>query len=114
MRVAFIFQGLVILALGLMHACQGPSTCKELIGSWSDREGHNFVFQNDGKALCLNKFGQMVDTISFVFTLNCSTTPASIDLKDFSDGPFAGKTLFGIIEWSADSIFRLCYEADPI
>ena len=110
MRVAFTFQGLVIMALSLIYACQGPPKCQDLSGAWTDREGHNIVFQENGKALWLNKFGQMVDTISFAFTLNCNSTPASIDLKDFSDGPFAGKTLFGIIEWSADSIFRLCYE----
>lgn len=110
MRVIFTYGSLVFTALTFMMACQNKPVCREINGAWSDREGHDFVFQENGKALWLNKFGQIIDTVSFVFTLNCKTKPATIDFKDFNAGPFAGKSLFGIIEWSADSLFRLCYE----
>lgn len=110
MRAIFTFGSLVFGAILMLFSCQNEPACRDISGSWSDREGHNFVFQKDGKALWLNSFGQMVDTVTFVFTLNCKTKPATIDFKDFSGGPFSGKTLYGIIEWSADSLFRLCYE----
>ena len=110
MREFFTYGRLVFILVTAFIACQSNPPCREITGSWSDREGHDFSFQNDGKGLWLNKFGQMVDTVSFVFVLNCNVTPATIDLKDFGGGPFSGKTLFGIIEWSADSLFRFCYE----
>ncbi len=110
MRVEISIFSLLFAGLLAIWACQGAADCRDIYGNWNDREGHAFVFNNDGTALWLNKFGQMVDTIGFVFSINCKTNPASIDLKDFSNGPFAGKTLFGIIEWSADSVFRICYE----
>ncbi len=110
MRAFFTYGSLVFVVLTSLFSCQNNPVCRDINGAWSDREGHDFEFQSDGKALWFNKFGQMVDTVSFVFVLNCKTKPASIDFKDFSGGPFAGKTLFGIIEWSADSLFRLCYE----
>ena len=49
-------------------------------------------------------------TIGIMIELNCATKPASIDLKNFQAGPFLGKTLFGILEFSGDTLFRLCYE----
>jgi hypothetical protein len=100
-----------MMGLFFIFACTSGSKCHELNGGWSDREGHDFVFKNDGKALWINKFGQMMDTVNFVFSINCNTKPASVDFKDFSGGPFLGKTLFGIIEWSSDTLFNLCYEA---
>lgn len=110
MRVFFTYGSIFLLGLMLLSSCENTPACRDINGSWSDREGHDFEFYSDGKALWLNRFGQMIDTVSFVFVLHCNTKPASIDLKDFSGGPFAGKTLYGIIEWSADSLFRLCYE----
>jgi uncharacterized protein (TIGR03067 family) len=110
MRVFYTASILAGIFLATLYACDDKTACQELTGEWNDREGHELVFYSDGKGLWLNKFGQMIDTVSFMFTLNCKTRPASIDLQDFSGGPFAGKTLSGIIEWSADSIFRLCYE----
>lgn len=94
----------------LLVACDTNPACKEIQGVWTDREGREIVFMEHGKALWLNRFGQMIDTVQLVFELNCSTKPASIDLKQFNAGPFLGKTLFGIIEFSGDTLFRLCYE----
>jgi hypothetical protein len=110
MRITTRVFSLLLVGLLLLFACCNEENCRDIYGNWNDREGHAFVFKNDGTALWLNKFGQMVDTIDFVFSINCKTSPASIDFKDFDNGPFAGKTLFGIIEWSADSVFRICYE----
>ena len=110
MRICTTTTGFAVVAALLFSCCQNKTGCREIKGKWDDREGHNFVFYEYGKALWLNRFGQMVDTVSFVFVLNCNTSPASIDFKDFSGGPFSGKTLYGIMEWSADSLFRLCYD----
>lgn len=108
---AFYSNGTLLLA-GLMFllACNHTPNCRVITGAWSDREGHDFEFQENGKALWLNKFGHIVDTVRFAFVLNCEAKPATIEFTDFSGGPFSGKTLFGIIEWSADSLFRICYD----
>ena len=111
MREFFTFICLIIMATSMLMSCQGPPNCPELAGSWSNREGYGLVFKSNNKALWLNKFGQIMDTVSCVFVLNCKTNPATLDFSDFNAGPFQGKTLFGIIEWSADSLFRYCYEA---
>ena len=100
---------LVIGALFFLFSCQNGSPCRQITGTWSDRDGHNFVFQSNGKALWLNKFGQLIDTVTCVFVLNCQAKPATLDFKDFDNGPFVGKTMYGILEWSGDSLFRYCY-----
>lgn len=110
MRELFTFFCLLIVAISILSSCQGAPRCQEIAGSWSNREGYGLVFKNGNKALWLNKFGQLVDTVACVFVLNCKTTPATLDFSGFNGGPFQGKTLFGIIEWSADSLFRYCYE----
>ena len=110
MRGIFTGMYVVLAAVLILIACQSGSSCRDIVGPWSDREGHDFVFTSDGKALWLNRFGQLVDTVSCVFVLNCKVKPATLDFTAFSNGPFKDKTLFGIIEWSADSLFRYCYE----
>ena len=110
MRVFFINLLAIASAALCFIACEPNSSCKEIQGVWVDREGHELIFQENGKALWLNRFGQMIDTVALTFELNCATKPASIDLKNFQAGPFLGKTLFGILEFSGDTLFRLCYE----
>ncbi|MBL7827903.1 MAG: hypothetical protein JNJ57_14835 [Saprospiraceae bacterium] len=106
------FTGLLIFLLfsSLLAACDNTAGCRDLEGEWRDGDGHEFVFQKGGKALWLNRFGQMIDTVHCVFELDCSVKPPAITLHDFNSGPFLGKTLFGIIEFSGDTLFRLCYE----
>ena len=110
MRSFFTSICLFVAAISVFFSCQGDTGCQDITGSWSDREGHNFVFQNNNKALWINKFGQLIDTVTCAFVLNCNKKPATLDFKDFKGGPFMGKSLFGIIDWSADSLFRYCYE----
>jgi len=95
----------------LLLACNPSPNCQQLNGRWSNREGQDFVFQPDGKALWLVKFGSNFDTAQFEYQIDCKKSPMAMDLKNFKVGPHVGKTLFGIIEWSSDSSFRLRYEA---
>ncbi len=111
MRETFTFFCLTITAISILMSCQGRPPCRELTGTWTNREGYGLVFKSDNKALWLNKFGQIIDTVTCVFVLNCKASPATLDFSGFNAGPFQDKTLFGIVEWSADTLIRYCYEA---
>ncbi len=78
--------------------CTGKVTCQDIL------------FLQGGKALWLTRFGSQYDTVPFEYELNCKTSPASIDLGHFYNGPYTGKTLFGILEWTTDTSFRMQYE----
>jgi hypothetical protein len=101
---------LLALLLPLLGGCGPSADCHELSGRWSDREGQDILFQANGAALWLTRFGSHFDTVPFRFRLDCSRHPATLDLTDFTRGPNVGKTLFAILEWTSDSTFRLRYE----
>ncbi len=102
---------LVLLAvLQMFVTCTNKVTCHELSGRWTTREGQDFVFQHNGKALWLTQFGSQFDTVPFEYQLDCNVAPASFDLYQLNNGPYAGKKLFGILEWTSDTSFRLQYE----
>jgi hypothetical protein len=102
-----LFSGLSFLFI----SCQPGATCHELTGRWSNREGQTLSFQPNGKALWLIKFGSQYDTFPITYTYNCKEKIPTLDLSGFQNGPLAGKTLYGIIEWSSDSVFRI--DAEP-
>ncbi|MCB9344484.1 MAG: hypothetical protein H6576_12350 [Lewinellaceae bacterium] len=109
MRNSFTISILLALIASFLYSCQ-TNTCGDIAGKWSTREGTELVFKEDGTVLWLTRFGRLIDTVSGVFKLNCETKPATLDMSGFNAGPYMGKHLFGIIEWSADSLFRFCYE----
>lgn len=95
-----------------MVACGGSSSsCRELSGRWTNREGQSFYFKPDGQALWLVKFGSQTDTFTMQYRYDCGPKPAELDLSGFKTGPLSGKTLFGILEWNSDSSFRFDSEA---
>lgn len=96
------------IALLFFADCQRKPSC-QISGRWTNREGQDFVFEPDGHALWLLKFGSSYDSFRCNYRLNCATDPAALDLNGFSSGPHTGKTLYGIVEWSSDSSFRLRY-----
>ncbi|MFN0214073.1 MAG: hypothetical protein ACKVT2_07440 [Saprospiraceae bacterium] len=91
--------------------CKTESNCHELKGRWTNREGQVISFEPNGKALWLIKFGSQVDSFPINYRYNCKQNPATLDLADFRSGPLIGKTLFGILEWSSDSVFR--FDCEP-
>lgn len=101
---------LIGVLIFLSPGCHPAASCPELNGRWTNREGQDFIFQPGGKGFWLVKFGSSVDSARFEYRLDCSKKPAALDLTRFENGPFVGKNLFGIIEWSSDSSFRLRYE----
>lgn len=105
---ARLFPALLVLLF--LHSCTDPA-CQDISGRWSNREGQTFVFQPDGKALWLVRFGSQVDSVQMEYRYNCKTQPAELDFTGFSSGPLTGKTLFGILEWNSDSSFRFDAEA---
>jgi hypothetical protein len=111
MNQLFTWMAFTSLAFSFLYACNTSPNCQELTGRWTNHEGQDFVFQPGGQALLLVKFGSSFDTARFSYRLDCSRQPATLDLDYFQGGLHAGKTLFGIIEWSSDSSFRLRYEA---
>jgi hypothetical protein len=102
-----LFSGLTTLFL----FCKTETACHELTGRWTNREGQILAFESDGKALWLIKFGSQFDTFAINYRYDCKQKTPTLDLTDFKTGPLAGKTLFGIVEWSSDSVFR--FDAEP-
>lgn len=102
-----LFSGFATLFL----CCSPKKTCHELTGRWSNREGQILSFNPDGTAFWLVKFGSQFDTFPITYVYDCSKKVPTLDLSGFQSGPLLGKTLFGIIEWSNDSIFRYDAEA---
>lgn len=95
----------------LQTACTDRSDCPELLGYWTKGDGQAFVFQSDGRALWLTRFGSQTDTMTSDFQLDCSQEPAAIDFTNFSDGPYQNRELRGIIQWKNPELFQLRCEA---
>jgi hypothetical protein len=111
MRQLLAFSMLTSVAVGLVclyFACGNSAKCRDLSGHWTTQEGQDLVFLPEGKALWLTRFGSRYDTTQLQYRLNCSAEV--IDLHDFCSGPHASSTLYGILEWSSDTSFRLRYE----
>ena len=113
MRQLFTFLLLVPAAAGLFiftFNCNTGSKCRELTGHWTTRDGQDLVFLPGGKALWLTKFGSQFDTNQLEYKVECSNNVVLLDLTNFQSGPNIGKTLYGILDWSTDTSFRLRYE----
>ena len=89
-----------------LNGCRFGSSCPDLTGNWTNREGQFIHFKPDGTALWLIKFGSEFDTFPIQYHYDCKQQPAILDLSGFRSGPLNGKTLFGILEWTSDSSFR--------
>ena len=100
-----------IAAMLLATACTQKPECGPLEGRWTNREGEDLLFLPNNQGLWLTRFGSSYDSVAFTYALDCSQNPAGLNLNNFSTGPYNGKTLFGIIEWTSDSSLRLRYEA---
>lgn len=98
-----------LLVAPLLFVSCNSRICHELAGRWTTQEGQEMIFQ-DGKAMWLTRFGSQYDTVLFEYYLDCNPEPATVDLTRFYTGPFSGKTLYGILEWTSDTSFRIRYE----
>ena len=94
----------------LFQSCNTSGQCRDLSGHWTTQEGQDLIFLHDGKALWLTRFGSRFDTNRMEYHLECNANLITLDLSNFQTGPHTGKTLFGILEWSSDTSFRLRYE----
>ncbi|MBN8678320.1 MAG: hypothetical protein J0M29_08850 [Chitinophagales bacterium] len=95
----------------LLFSCNTSDNCRDLTGRWSNREGQILVFEPEGKATWLVKFGSQYDTFAIRYQYDCTQKMTTLDLTEFKSGPLAGKTLYGIVEWSSDTVFRFDAEA---
>ncbi len=111
MRQSITHLALIIGVAILLTFCKTENNCHEITGRWTNREGKILAFQPDGKALWLVKFGSQFDTFAIHYHYDCTQKTTTLDLSDFKSGPLAGKTLFGIVEWSSDSVFR--FDSEP-
>ncbi len=107
----FKIQSVFWLGFLFLSACQNTQNCRDLIGIWSNREGQKLIFQKDNSALWLFQFGSRTDSFFITYKYDCKKQPAALDLSNFASGSLAGKTLFGILEWTNDSSFR--FDAEP-
>ena len=108
------FAVFALLILFQSTGC-GDSSCREIGGRWSTREGQTIDFRKNGKALWFTRFGSQVDTVGMKYRYDCQKQYTELDLYGFQSGPLTGKTLFGILEWNSDTSFRYNAEAgtDP-
>jgi hypothetical protein len=105
-------NGVLIVTVLLFAQCSSRNSlnpCNEPVGRWTDQEGTEWVFEPNGKAMLLHKFGSQYDTQFCQYQYDCNTEPVQINLANFSSGPYRSKLLQGIFEWSSDSSFRLQY-----
>lgn len=86
--------------------CTTERNCRELTGRWTNREGQVLSFEPNGKALMLVKFGSQFDTFAIQYQYDCNAKGTTLDLLNFQSGPLAGKSLYGLLEWSSDTVFR--------
>lgn len=93
---------LVLFTVQMFVFCTNKVTCHELSGRWTTHEGQEFVFQSEGKALWLTRFGSQFDTVPFEYRLDCKAEPATIDLRNFSTGPYLAKHCSGF--WNGRAI----------
>lgn len=111
MNQLFTHLALVGGAISLFFCCNTKPACGELAGQWTNREGQVFLFQPNGRAFWLIKFGSQFDTFPIEYRYDCGQQPLALDLAGFQSGPLTGKTLYGIVEWTSDSSFR--FDAEP-
>ena len=99
----------LLLAAIWMCAC-GDGDCRIPRGRWTNREGQVLIFNPEGRGLWLTRFGSAYDTVGMHYRLDCSTEPMYIDMDGFKGAMYEGKQLYGIMEWSSDTSFRMLYE----
>ena len=58
----------------------------------------------------LTRFGSAYDTVGMNYRLDCGAEPMHIDMDSFRGAMYEGKQLYGIMEWSSDTSFRILYE----
>jgi hypothetical protein len=105
---------LFALAIGIpsfVSCSQSTAACPNLQGRWANRDGKMFAFQPDGTALWLTKFGSQYDTVELRYQYQCDRKKATLDLKGFTSGPLAGRSLLALIEWNGDTAFL--FDAAP-
>lgn len=103
-------QATIILISALGFSACADGDCRIPQGRWTNREGQVFVFNPEGRGLWLTRFGSTYDTVSMRYEINCSTEPFQIDMDGFQGALYEGKQLYGILEWSNDTSFRMLYE----
>jgi hypothetical protein len=97
-------------AILLLNACDEKQECKAPVGHWTDNEGKEMVFTPDGKALWLTRFGSQYDTQTCVYNVDCTVVPAAMEMQGFTSGPYTGRTVYGIYEWSNDTTLRFQFD----
>lgn len=111
MHLSFTHLALITGLAALFFFCTpGKNNCPPISGRWSNREGQVFSFEPNGKGLWLVKFGSRYDTFPIAYRYDCGKKMTTLDLSEFKTGPMAGKTQYGIVEWSGDTLFRLSSE----
>lgn len=83
-----LFTQLALLggAISLLFCCDSTPPCRELAGQWTNREGQVFLFQPNGKAMWLIKFGSQFDTFPIEYRYDCKQQPVALDLTSFKSG----------------------------
>ncbi len=91
-----------LVAFTIQAACGSPSLVGEWEASSENAEGSSFIFREDGTALWL-----LPDTFRIRYRADFDSTPHTLDLSGFEEGPLRGYLLYCIFDFQDDDILRL-------
>lgn len=85
-----------------------------LVGTWSGSgSAGTITFEDDGSASWVLGEASAADTFDVEYELDPSADPTALDLTGFDHGPYAGHSLFCIVDFPAPEAFRLdCVPGD--
>lgn len=113
MRTISIPEPVPVRNLALAVACLalacGGSGENALVGSWQGLEGRGgtIEFRDDGTASWTLGEEANRDSFDIEWSLDPSASPTALDLSGFDHGPYAGFSLFCIVDIPAPEAFRL-------
>jgi len=101
-------RSLALAVACLAVACGGGGE-NALVGHWQGLEGRGgaIEFREDGTASWTLGEDTNRDTFDIEWSLDPSASPTALDLTGFDHGPYAGFSLFCIVDIPAPEAFRL-------
>jgi len=101
-------RGLALVVACLALACGGGGE-NALVGHWQGTEGRGgaIEFREDGTASWTLGEDANRDTFDIEWSLDPTASPTALDLTGFDHGPYAGFSLFCIVDIPAPEAFRL-------
>jgi hypothetical protein len=112
MRLAVLLLAALLVAVSAPAArAQQPS----ILGGWSGVDGRGvkqtLEFREDGKATWRLEMPQGGMSLDIRYAYDAASSPKRLDLFGFESGPLAGRTLYGIVEFTTEGALR--FDCEP-